>query len=198
MFLAAFAEADIVGTCDKLDDPAAPVWSKVHLTNAEALGSTPAWPAGHTRQVSPPSSKPSGQAKRRTGGRAEHGVRTAPPRRCSRAGADRDDGPASAAGAVRRRLRPPASWRPSGLRPVRQGQGWDVCVVATVGTGLPVIAVPFPNQMLARHPAFLASVATLRAWGVRLIFDPGRHPLPVPNQGSFESAHGRISGTSRR
>ena len=38
MFLAAFAEADIVGTCDKLEDPAAPVWSRVHLTNAEALG----------------------------------------------------------------------------------------------------------------------------------------------------------------
>ena len=38
MFLAAFAEADIVGTCDKLDNPAAPVWSTVHLTNAEALG----------------------------------------------------------------------------------------------------------------------------------------------------------------
>lgn len=38
MFLAAFADADIVGTCDKPDDPAAPVWSKVHLTNAEALG----------------------------------------------------------------------------------------------------------------------------------------------------------------
>ena len=38
MFLAAFAEADIVGTCDRLDDPAAPVWSKVHLANAEAHG----------------------------------------------------------------------------------------------------------------------------------------------------------------
>lgn len=38
MFLAAFAEADVVGACDKLDDPAAPVWSRVHLTNAEALG----------------------------------------------------------------------------------------------------------------------------------------------------------------
>ncbi len=38
MFLAAFADADIVGACDKLEDPAAPVWSKVHLTNAEALG----------------------------------------------------------------------------------------------------------------------------------------------------------------
>jgi hypothetical protein len=38
MFLAAFAEADIVGACDKIDDPDAPVWSTVHLTNAEALG----------------------------------------------------------------------------------------------------------------------------------------------------------------
>jgi len=52
-----------------------------------------------------------------------------------------------------------------------------------IGTGLPIIAVPFPNQMLARHPVFLASVATLRAWGMRLIFNPGHHPLPVPNQG---------------
>ena len=44
MFIAAFAEADIVGTCDKLDNPGAPVWSKVHLTNAEALGcGTIAW-----------------------------------------------------------------------------------------------------------------------------------------------------------
>jgi len=38
MFLAGFAEADIVGTCEKLDNPEAPVWSKVHVTNVEALG----------------------------------------------------------------------------------------------------------------------------------------------------------------
>jgi predicted DNA-binding protein with PD1-like motif len=38
MFLAGFGEADIVGTCEKLDDPQAPVWSKVHVTNVEALG----------------------------------------------------------------------------------------------------------------------------------------------------------------
>lgn len=38
MFIAAFAEAEIVGTCEKLADPGAPVWSKVHLTNVEALG----------------------------------------------------------------------------------------------------------------------------------------------------------------
>ena len=38
MFLAGFADADIVGTCEKLEDPQAPVWTKVHVTNVEALG----------------------------------------------------------------------------------------------------------------------------------------------------------------
>lgn len=38
MFIAGFAEAEIVGTCEKLADPGAPVWSTVHLTNVEALG----------------------------------------------------------------------------------------------------------------------------------------------------------------
>jgi hypothetical protein len=37
VFIAGFAEAEIVGTCGKLDDPQAPVWSSVHLTNIEAL-----------------------------------------------------------------------------------------------------------------------------------------------------------------
>jgi predicted DNA-binding protein with PD1-like motif len=37
-FIAGFAEVKIVGTCEKLDDPQAPVWSHVHLTNAEAVG----------------------------------------------------------------------------------------------------------------------------------------------------------------
>src|SRR2546423_282123 len=38
MFIAGFAEADLVGTCEKLEDPQAPVWTKVHVTNVEALG----------------------------------------------------------------------------------------------------------------------------------------------------------------
>ena len=38
MFLAGFAEADVVGTCEKLDNPDAPVWTKVHVSNVEALG----------------------------------------------------------------------------------------------------------------------------------------------------------------
>ncbi|WP_410874657.1 PPC domain-containing DNA-binding protein [Nocardia sp. A7] len=37
-FIAGFSEVDIVGTCDRLDNPAAPVWSKVQLTNVEAFG----------------------------------------------------------------------------------------------------------------------------------------------------------------
>ena len=38
MFVAAFAEADIVGACDKVENPDAPIWSTVHLTNVEAIG----------------------------------------------------------------------------------------------------------------------------------------------------------------
>ncbi|NNH75250.1 DUF296 domain-containing protein [Nocardia uniformis] len=37
-FIAGFSSVDIVGTCDKLDNPAAPVWTRVHLTNVEAFG----------------------------------------------------------------------------------------------------------------------------------------------------------------
>ena len=61
MFLAAFAEADIVGTCDRLEDPAAPVWPKVHLTNAEALGcGTIAYDKrdGHIRPAHPHIARP--------------------------------------------------------------------------------------------------------------------------------------------
>jgi predicted DNA-binding protein with PD1-like motif len=38
MFIAGLSTAEIVGTCQRLDDPGAPVWSSVHLTNIEALG----------------------------------------------------------------------------------------------------------------------------------------------------------------
>ncbi|HEV2373393.1 MAG TPA: flavoprotein [Streptosporangiaceae bacterium] len=45
-----------------------------------------------------------------------------------------------------------------------------------VGFGLPMVAVPWPNVGLARHPVFVRSVATLREWGVRIILDPARLP----------------------
>jgi predicted DNA-binding protein with PD1-like motif len=37
-FIAGFKDVELVGTCEKLEDPQAPVWSKVHLSNVEAFG----------------------------------------------------------------------------------------------------------------------------------------------------------------
>jgi hypothetical protein len=53
-----------------------------------------------------------------------------------------------------------------------------------IGMGLPILAVPTPNVELAKHPAFRASVKALRSWGVELMFDPERWPLPTPNMGA--------------
>jgi predicted DNA-binding protein with PD1-like motif len=38
MFIAGMSEAELVGTCEKVVDPFAPVWSSVHLENIEAAG----------------------------------------------------------------------------------------------------------------------------------------------------------------
>jgi predicted DNA-binding protein with PD1-like motif len=39
MFIAGFSEAELVGTCDKLENPEAPVWSKVYLEYVDVIGS---------------------------------------------------------------------------------------------------------------------------------------------------------------
>jgi hypothetical protein len=72
MFIAGFAEADIVGACEKLEDPDAPVWSKVHVTGVEAMGcGTLAYDA-ETDSVSPHIHTALGVRRRgrRTGSRA--------------------------------------------------------------------------------------------------------------------------------
>ncbi|MCD0446263.1 DUF296 domain-containing protein [Glycomyces sp. A-F 0318] len=38
MFIAGFADVRVVGACDRLEDPNAPVWSGAHFTNVEVLG----------------------------------------------------------------------------------------------------------------------------------------------------------------
>lgn len=44
MFIAGFSSVDLVGTCQRLEDPRAPVWSAVQLSNVEAVGAgTLAW-----------------------------------------------------------------------------------------------------------------------------------------------------------
>lgn len=52
-----------------------------------------------------------------------------------------------------------------------------------LGLGLPIVAVPFPNIALAKHPSFQTSIARLTSWGVELIYDPETWPLPTPNLG---------------
>lgn len=42
----------------------------------------------------------------------------------------------------------------------------------TVGYGVPVTVVPHCKPQLASHPAFTASLETLRSMGVRVLFDP--------------------------
>jgi predicted DNA-binding protein with PD1-like motif len=44
MFIAGFSAVDLVGTCERLEDTQAPVWSRVQLDNVEVLGGgTIAW-----------------------------------------------------------------------------------------------------------------------------------------------------------
>ncbi|GAA1713552.1 hypothetical protein GCM10009745_72320 [Kribbella yunnanensis] len=38
MFIAGMRDVQLVGTCEMLEDPEAPVWSAVHLENVEAVG----------------------------------------------------------------------------------------------------------------------------------------------------------------
>ncbi|MEV4253312.1 flavoprotein [Spirillospora sp. NPDC049652] len=57
-----------------------------------------------------------------------------------------------------------------------------------VGLGRPIVAVPWPNAALARHPVFERSVAELRSWGVHVVLDHDRLPAPDSpgaNEGSF-------------
>jgi hypothetical protein len=52
-----------------------------------------------------------------------------------------------------------------------------------IGLDLPIIVAPTPNAALGRHPVFVASVATLRSWGIEVLFDPENSPLPAPRSG---------------
>ena len=53
-----------------------------------------------------------------------------------------------------------------------------------LGLRMPILAAPFVNSGLAQHPAFLRAIRELDDAGVRLVFDPERYRLPVPNQGA--------------
>jgi phosphopantothenoylcysteine synthetase/decarboxylase len=56
-------------------------------------------------------------------------------------------------------------------------------IVEGIGKGLPIVAVPFTNEAMARHPAFPRSVDTLREWGVTVLFGGGEVPTFAPGSG---------------
>lgn len=56
-------------------------------------------------------------------------------------------------------------------------------VVEGQGMGLPIVAVPFTNAAMGAHPAFRASIARLRDWGVSVLFGDDVLPLHAPRTG---------------
>lgn len=45
-----------------------------------------------------------------------------------------------------------------------------------IGLGLPIIAVPWPNAHLVRHPVFRRNIDTLRSWNMTVVLNPDRLP----------------------
>ncbi len=56
-------------------------------------------------------------------------------------------------------------------------------IVEGVGKGLPIVAVPFTNEAMARHPAFRRSISSLREWGVTVLYGDGEIPAFPPGTG---------------
>ncbi len=52
-FIAGMSQVELVGTCEKVEDKNAPIWSKVHLENVEAVGAGTLAFDEETGQISP-------------------------------------------------------------------------------------------------------------------------------------------------
>ena len=52
-FIAGMSEVELVGTCEKIEDKHAPIWSKVYLENVEAVGAGTLAFDEETGQISP-------------------------------------------------------------------------------------------------------------------------------------------------
>ncbi|MFC7546179.1 flavoprotein [Plantactinospora sp. GCM10030261] len=57
------------------------------------------------------------------------------------------------------------------------------------GKGLPIVAMPFTNAAMAAHPAFVESLARLRAWNVTVLFGDDVMPLHAPGTGERHLDH---------
>jgi phosphopantothenoylcysteine synthetase/decarboxylase len=56
-------------------------------------------------------------------------------------------------------------------------------LVESQGKGVPIVAVPFTNTAMAAHPAFRQAIATLRGWGITVLFGDDVLPLNPAGMG---------------
>jgi hypothetical protein len=56
-------------------------------------------------------------------------------------------------------------------------------IIEAIGKGLPIVAVPYTNEAMARHPAFAHSIGLLREWGVTVLYGDGEIPSFAPGTG---------------
>jgi phosphopantothenoylcysteine synthetase/decarboxylase len=56
-------------------------------------------------------------------------------------------------------------------------------IIEAIGKGLPIVVVPFTNEAMARHPAFVRSLGLLREWGVTVLYGDGEIPSFAPGGG---------------
>jgi phosphopantothenoylcysteine synthetase/decarboxylase len=77
-------------------------------------------------------------------------------------------------------------------------------LVECLGKGLPMVAVPYTNAAMARHPAFEEAIGRLRGWGVTMLYgddvlrlhEPGsaeRHMDRFPWELPLRALHARLS-----
>jgi phosphopantothenoylcysteine decarboxylase len=51
------------------------------------------------------------------------------------------------------------------------------------GTGKPIVAMPYTNNVIARHPLLHENMAKLSSWGVRVLYGDGVIELHAPGAG---------------
>ena len=61
-------------------------------------------------------------------------------------------------------------------------------LVEAYGKGLPIVAMPFTNQIMATHPAFQTALRTLREWGVDVLYGDDVVKLPEPGRSEQAAA----------
>ena len=56
-------------------------------------------------------------------------------------------------------------------------------LVESQGKGLPIVAVPYTNDAMARHPAFQDNITRLRGWGIEVLYGDDVLKLHAPGEG---------------